>query len=148
MSEELTNTVSLKLKENYEFLATFEKFPDVAPILLDESPPLGAGHGPNASALLGAAVGDCLAASLLFCLRRSRTEVVNADVKVAVRLVRSEKGRLRIAGIDVAIEPEFAPGQDPAKFERCLGLFEDFCVVTQSVRTGIPVDVKVTSRQR
>jgi organic hydroperoxide reductase OsmC/OhrA len=147
MSEELTNTVSLKLKENYEFLATFEKFPDVAPILLDESPPLGAGHGPNASALLGAAVGDCLAASLLFCLRRSRTEVIDADVKVAVRLARSEKGRLRIAGIDVEIEPELAAGHDPTKFERCRELFEDFCVVTQSVRNGIPVDVKVTPRQ-
>jgi organic hydroperoxide reductase OsmC/OhrA len=148
MADELTNTVSLKLKENYEFLATFEKFPDVAPILLDEPPPLGAGHGPNASALLGAAVGNCLAASLLFCLRRSRTDVTDTDVKVTVRLARSEKGRLRIAGIDVAIEPELAAGQDPAKFERCNELFEDFCVVTQSVRNGIPVDVTVTPRQR
>ncbi len=146
MADETTNPVSLTLKENYEFLATFEKFPDIAPIPLDEPPPLGSGHGPNASAMLGAAVGHCLAASLLFCLRRSRTDVSGTDVKVTVRLARSDKGRLRIAGIDVAIEPELAAGQDPARFERCQELFEDFCVVTQSVRNGIPVDVKVTPR--
>ena len=79
MAEEMVNVVSLKLQHGYEFLAAFEKFPDVAPVLLDEPPPLGASHGPNASALLGAAVGNCLAASLLFCLRRSRVDV--SDVK-------------------------------------------------------------------
>ncbi len=147
MADETTNTVSLTLTENYEFLATFEKFPGVAPILLDEPPPLGGAKGPNASAMLGAAVGHCLAASLLFCLRRSRVEVTDTDVKVAVRVARSEKGRLRITGIDVTIAPELAAGHDPARFERCQELFEDFCTVTQSVRTGIPVNVTVTPRQ-
>ncbi len=147
MADETTTTVSLKLKEHYEFLATFEKFPGITPILLDEPPPLGSGHGPNASAMLGAAVGHCLASSLLFCLRRSRAEVTDADVKVAVRLARSEKGRLRIAGIDVTIEPELPTREDPAKFDRCHELFEDFCTVTQSVRNGIPVNVTVTPRQ-
>ena len=148
MADETTNTVSLTLKENYAFLATFEKFPGVAPILLDEPPPLGGAKGPNASAMLGAAVGHCLAASLLFCLRRSRVEVTDTNVKVAVRVARSEKGRLRITGIDVTIAPELAAVHDPARFERCQELFEDFCTVTQSVRNGIPVDVKVTPRQQ
>ena len=147
MSDESVNTVTLTLKENYEFLATFENFPDVAPILLDEPPPLGGAKGPNASAILGAAVGNCLAASLLFCLRRSRVEVADAEVKVDVHVARSEKGRLRITGVDVAITPALAPGHDPAKYERCLELFEDFCVITQSVRKGIPVEVKVNPRQ-
>ena len=30
-----------------------------------------------------------------------------------------------------------------SRVERCLELFEDFCVVTQSVRNGIEVDVAV-----
>ncbi|HOG29833.1 MAG TPA: OsmC family protein [Vicinamibacterales bacterium] len=147
MSDESISTVSLKLKENYEFLAAFEALPDVAPLLLDEPPPLGGASGPSASALLGAAVGNCLAASLLFCLRRSRVEVAGAEAKVAVRVARSEKGRLRITGISVSLEPELAPGQDPAKYDRCLGIFEDFCVVTQSVRAGVPVEVNVSPRQ-
>jgi organic hydroperoxide reductase OsmC/OhrA len=144
MADESVNTISLKLRQGYEFETRFENFPDVAPLVLDEPPPLGTAQGPNASAMLGAAVGNCLAASLLFCMQRSRATVAGMDVKVAVHIARSEKGRLRIRGIDVMIEPELAPGQDPARLERCKDLFEDFCVVTQSVRNGIPIEVTVT----
>ena len=33
--------------------------------------------------------------------------------------------------------------EDPSRAQRCLGLFEDFCVVTASVKQGIPVSVEV-----
>jgi len=148
MADEKVNTIVLTLKQGYEFEARFESFPDVPPLVLDEPPPLGAGRGPNPSAILGAAVGNCLAASLLFCMQRSRAPLAGAEAKVAVHIARSEKGRLRISGIEVTIEPTLAPGQDPAKLERCQELFEDFCVVTQSVRNGIPVEVTVTPRQQ
>jgi hypothetical protein len=46
------------------------------PLRIDEPPPLGEERGPDAAALLGAAVGDCVAASLVFCLRKAR---VNQD---------------------------------------------------------------------
>ena len=54
----------------------------------------------------------------------------------------NEKGRLRIGGVAVRIALDLAPEDEPWK-GRCLELFEDFCVVTQSVRGGIPVDVFV-----
>lgn len=40
------------------------------------------------------------------------------------------------------IEPVVDEAQH-ARMRRCLELFEDFCVVTQSVRNGIEVDVTV-----
>jgi hypothetical protein len=57
-------------------------------------------------------------------------------------MVRDERGRLRVGAVDVQIQPETAPA-DAGRIGRCLELFEDYCVVTQSVRTGLPVTVEV-----
>ena len=35
------------------------------------------------------------------------------------------------------------PGADASRFDRCKALYEDFCIVTESVRHGIPVNVHV-----
>ena len=55
---------------------------------------------------------------------------------------RNERGRFRISGLDVTIEPTVR-GEPSKKFDRCLELFEEFCIVTQSVRDGIEVGVSV-----
>lgn len=142
MAEDVVHTVTVSLAKNYEFTASFEKFPDGEPILLDEPPPLGEGHGPNAAALLAAAVGNCLAASLAFCLRRSHADVKDLKAVVRARVARNEKGRTRISGIEVELTPGVADA-DFTRLARCSELFEDFCVVTASVRQGIPVAVMV-----
>ncbi len=46
----------------------------------------------------------------------------------------------RIGGAAVRIARDVVP-EDRLRMGRLMGLFEDFCVVTQSVRGGIPVDV-------
>ena len=50
-----------------------------------------------------------------------------------------------MSGIRVLIEPVVAESERP-RMHRCLELFEDFCVVTQSVRAGIDVEVDVEPR--
>jgi len=49
---------------------------------------------------------------------------------------------LRIGKIDVEIDPSIG-APDDAKLKKCLDLYEDFCVVTQSVRKGLDVSVNV-----
>ncbi len=71
-----------------------------------------------------------------------RIAVSGTRATVTTRLHRNEAGRLRIGGVTVRVAMDIAP-EDRPRMERCLGLFEDFCVVTQSVRGGIPVDVAV-----
>ena len=61
---------------------------------------------------------------------------------MATHVQRTDCGRFRITGIDVELNPEFAEG-DGAAVDRCERLFEDFCIVTESVRHGIPVNVSV-----
>lgn len=133
-------TVRLELEDGYRFWVDLgEGFP---PLLMDEPAPLGDGAGPNASAVLAAAVGNCLSASLLYCLRRARIDVTSLRTEAEVVPARNAEGRLRIGSIRVELHPEVAAGAE-GRLGRCLELFEDFCVVTESVRAGIDVAVKV-----
>jgi uncharacterized OsmC-like protein len=142
MPENPTFSLRLERVQNYEFKAHFD-WDHLPPILLDESEPLGQRKGPNPSRLLAAAVGDCLSASLLFCLQKAKLEVKNVKTLVTGSLVRNEKGRLRIGKLDVNIKLDLQDGQY-GRINRCLDLFEDYCIVTASVRKGIPVNVVVT----
>lgn len=117
----------------------------VAPLVIDEPPPTGEGTGPNPARVLGAAVGSCLGASLLFCLRKARIDVGALHTTVEGELARNERGRLRVTGLTVTLEPEI-PAEQHGRIARCLEIFEDFCVVTGSVRQAIDVQVEVRPR--
>lgn len=137
-------TLRLDLQNGYAFTVQFDQ-PEVDDLLTDEPPPLGEGRGPNPARLLGAAVGNCLAASLLFCLRKARIEVAGLRATVRGSMTRNEDKRLRIAGLRVRLEPETVRPEDQDRMGRCFDVFEDFCIVTESVRHGIPVEVQVVT---
>lgn len=135
--------VDLTLQDEYRFTVSFGAEP-LPELTVDELPPLGQGAGPNPARLLATAVGHCLGASLLYCLRRAKIAVTELHTTVRGTMVRNERGRLRIGELHV----ELAPDVDAAQRERmgrCLELFEDFCIVTESVRHGIPVSVEVAA---
>ncbi len=133
-------SMDLRQQEAYRFEATFpgEKFPA---LVLDEAAPLGGGAGPNPSRLLAASVGHCLASSLYLCTQKARIPLREIRVHAEASLVRNEKGRLRIGGISVSVTPVLADSADAPRLDHCREIFEDFCVVTQSVRGGTPVTV-------
>lgn len=135
-----TAGVHMELDSGYRFRVDFGGGRGV--LVMDEPPPLGEGSGPNASAVLGAAVGNCLSASLLYCLRKAHVDVESVATDVDVTLSRNSRGRLRVSAIRVQLRPAMAPGAE-GRVGRCLELFEDFCVVTEAVREGIDVDVTV-----
>lgn len=142
MSENLRFSVELESREGYEFVVRFDR-PKGAELLLDEPPPLGMDHGPNAARLLAAAVANCLSASFLFCVRGKFKQNPGPIRAMATgTLERNEKGRIRIAAIDVVLSLSDEKGS-LAHLDRCLEQFQDFCMVTESVRRGIPVSVKV-----
>lgn len=143
MSGSVAHRVHVTRRSDFEFDVRFEAVPTTPTLTLDEPAPLGRGAGPNAADLLAAAVGNCLSASLLMCLQKSRADVRSLSAVVTARIERNEKGRLRIAGIDAEIAPQLGPGE-AGKLERCRGIFEEFCTVTASIRQGIPVEVRLT----
>jgi len=141
--EPLPTTVTLERREGYEFLVRVEGT-NVPEFFAEEGPPLGEARGPSPDAMLGAAVGSCLASSLLFCVGKAHASVDALRATVSIRKSRNERGRLRIGGIEVEIHAD-VPEEQHERFERCRALFEDYCTVTASVRQGIAVEVKLTT---
>ncbi len=135
-------SIEVEQVEQFEFVVRFDKA-SFAPVMTDEPPPLGHDAAPNAARYLAAAVGNCLSASLVFCAQRAGHSLAHVKAAVHVQIVRNERRRLRIGRIDVSID---APGADDASVDGCLPTFEDFCVVTQSVRQGVPVHVSVNGK--
>lgn len=136
--------LSLTLEDGYRFTVEFDQ-EGVPPLLLDEPPPLGEGSGPNAARILAAAVGNCLSASLLFCMQKVRIESRKITTTVQGTLVRNAEGRFRIGEIRALIEPSLTP-EEQERISRCLDVFEDYCIVTESVRRGVDVLVEVQPR--
>ena len=145
MQEQSRFTIYVEQLQDYEFNVKFD-WEGIADVLMDEPPPLGQQHGPNASRLLAAAVANCLSASLLFCLKKHAAPAQSMKAQVSCILTRNEKQRLRIGGLEVAISLD-SEKFEATRLKRCLEMFEDFCVVTASIREGIPVKVSVMDQQ-
>lgn len=143
--EERSFNVSLRREKGFLFEVDFG-LEGVDKLIMDEPEPVGEDKGPNASKVLAAAMGNCLTASLLFCLQKARAEVGIIETKVDGVLRRNKEGRWRINEINVEIIPEIDQSFN-SQFERCNKLFEDFCIVSQSIEQGIPINVKVNRNQ-
>ncbi len=133
--------LTLTLGEGMQFDTEFDG-EKMSNLLFDEPAPAGEDEGPNAARVLGAAVGNCLSASLLFCLRKARVNVEGMRTEVRGAIGRNEKGRFRVENIAVRVITEIPP-EDQSRVDRCLQVFEDFCIVSASVRQGINIDVEV-----
>ena len=134
-------TVVVERVENYEFRVRFDN-PSFDEWTMDEPSPLGKDKGPNATRALAAAIGNCLTASFLFCLQRSKLMVDTIRAEVSPTVARNEEGRWRIQHVNVKVHITMTE-DDPNRYQRCVDIFENYCIVTSSVRQGIPVDVEI-----
>lgn len=142
MSESQTVSITLEQEDDYAFRIRFDDT-TLAELMTDEPEPLGKGEGPNPTRLLVSAVANCLSASLLFALRKFKNSPGKLVTHATAELVRNEQGRLRVGHIHADIRLAEA-GTAHASLERILAQFENFCVVTESVRHGIDVSVSIT----
>lgn len=136
---ERVRVVDLEHVEEFRFRLHFGA--EMPEIVADEPPPLGGGSGPDAARLLAGAIGNCLSASLLLCLRKARVELRSLRTNVRLTIGRNDEGRLRVQRGDVRIEIDADAGA--GRLDRCFGVFEQYCTVTASIRRAIPVSVEV-----
>lgn len=131
----------LRQVAGYKYDITFDELPGMK-LTSDEPVPTGKSEGATAAMLLSSAVGHCLTSSLLFCLEKSRVKAKDVSTDVELSMERNQKGRWRVKDIKVKLKP-LVETVDAEKLERCKGIFQDFCIVSTSVREGIKIDVEV-----
>jgi uncharacterized OsmC-like protein len=138
----MTNIVKVSLKQEADFRFAIQ-FAEGMPVVYgDEPPPLGKASGPAPTHFLGAAVGNCLSASLLFALRKFKQNPDPIATEVDVVVDRNAENRLRVVRIDAKLTVG-VPAGSLLHLDRVLAQFEEFCTVTQSIRQGIAVEVSV-----
>ena len=133
-------TVKLTQQQDYRFLIEFGE--PVPSIIGDEPSPLGGSTGPSPVQLLAAAIGNCLSDSLLFALRKFKQSPEPVHTQVQAITGRNPEGRIRVLKIIAEITLG-TKASELEHLERALDQFESFCTVTQSVRQGIPIEVRV-----
>ena len=133
--------ILLEQEGPYAFRVNFEGT-DLAALHTDEPAPLGAGSGPNPSAILLTGIANCLAASLLFALRKFKNAPGPIRAEIVARKERNAEGRWRIPRAEVTIQLS-DKAADLEHFDRVIAQFEQFCIVTQSVREGVDVAVRI-----
>jgi uncharacterized OsmC-like protein len=130
----------LRQRQDFQFEIDFGA--PRAVLLADENPPLGQGAGPSPVQLLCAAVGNCMADSLLFALRKFKQQPEPIRCEVRAEIGRNDQNRLRVLRLDVALTLG-VPADQLEHLDRVLAQFEDFCTVGMSVAQGIPLAVSV-----
>ena len=140
--KEFTYEINMEKLENYKFLVDFGG--SIPSLLMDETEDVPGGEetGPTASMLMGAAVGNCLSASLVFCLSKKRVNLKNLKTKITLKRKRNDKGYWSISGIVVDLQPEIAE-EDRERFDKCVEIFRNYCIVSNSIETGIPLTVNI-----
>jgi len=111
------------------------------PFVSDEPDPVGKNAGPSTPALLGAAVGHCLSAALLECLRHAHVEVLGCETEAVAVVAPNSEGLPRIDHVEVTLRPRLR--ELSSRKDRCEELFQRYCTVTSSVKKGIDVRVQV-----
>lgn len=132
--------IRIKQIEGYRFVVDFGALHPG--LLVDEAEPIGEGAGPFPEQILIAGVTNCLCASLMFASCKFGQDVQGIEAEASCRVERNAEGRLRIAGIDVAISLGATTEAVP-RIDKVLAQFERFCTVSESVKAGIPVTVAV-----
>lgn len=133
-------SISITHDSAYRFVVDFGA--GIPQLQVDEPPPIGHAEGPGPEQMLLAGVANCLCASLYFALTKFRQDPRGLRADASCAIERNASGRLRILSIEVDISLD-ATRDELQHVERALSRFEDFCTVSESVKHGIPIEVRV-----
>ena len=136
--------IELDWTGNIGFTATARQFTGMT---IDEPEEFhGDDKGPSAVEYFGIGIGGCLGTSFAFCLKKMEVPVKTMPLTIDVGVHHSsedEGGHLRVTDVAAEIEVALENEDDAELFDLCIESYKKYCVVTQSVIAGVPVDVQI-----
>jgi uncharacterized OsmC-like protein len=107
----------------------------------------GTDMGPSPAEYFATSIGGCLGTSFAYCLKNM--EVPAKAIKISVNLDMHHSGEnrnspLRITGVSAAIDVTLVNPDDEEILDLCIESFNKYCVVSQSIMAGVPIDVKIS----
>ena len=97
--------------------------------------------GPSPVKLLAISVLGCLVASYSFCLQKRNFSISDLGGSAEVILARNDNNFWRVKKIDIKIKPKIENPEMRKRADQCKKLFEQYCIISESLRNGIVVDV-------
>lgn len=138
---EVSYEVKVEWVEGFKLKLKVKDFPE---ILLDEPPEMGGTDtGPCPISLFAASIASCLLASYLYCAKKARVKLREAHATAKAE-TEWEKGRMRIKRVHVKMELTPAGSISEKRAKLCSKVFRQFCIVTESVIRGVPVEVEIS----
>ena len=126
------------------------------PTLIADEPPEfhGDDTGPSSIEYLLIAIGACQGTSFGFAIDKYNAKIRNIDIEIRGDMhhvdkhgqLDKDKGLLRLINIEIAftIVPEFDSEENLENIDMAFRSFKKYCVVTESVRQGIPSKISYT----
>ncbi len=137
---EVPPEVKVEWIEGFKLKLKIKDFPE---IIIDEPPEIGGTDtGPCPISLFAASIASCLLASYLYCAKKARIKLKEARATAKAEM-EWEKGRMRINRIHVKMELAPAGSVSESRAKLCSKVFRQFCIVTESVMRGVPVEVEL-----
>ena len=137
--------VLLDYNKDLHFKASVRKF-----VEFDLDEPIsfhGTDLGPSAVEYLLIGIGGCLGTTFIYCLQKENIELEDLKIEVEGKLSHSgPKMLLRLATVNV--ELKFTPKEANSEVEinKCIKKFREYCIVSNSIAEGLPINVKCTKR--
>ena len=143
MSHELKTKVSLKQEDEMIYKCDLGGI-KIHNLYIDESnKDLKEKLGPSPAKLLALSILGCLTASFEFCLLKRDICLSDLEGKAEVTIARNEKNFWRVKKIDIKIIPKVANLKMLKRIDQCKKFFEQFCIISESVREGIDLKVNL-----
>jgi uncharacterized OsmC-like protein len=134
--------INISWMDDFGFKADVRQFKN---ILLDEPQSFkGSDRGPSPVEYILLGIGGCLGASFIHCCKINNLKIKRLELIVDGKMTHNQPyNHLELVNVNTELNIIDFKGKKDEDLEKCINNFKHYCVVTNSLIRGLPIDVKV-----